>query len=35
MLRKQGLETEYRYGDYSGNGFTNESERLIVAGHAR
>lgn len=35
MLRKQGLDTEYRYGDYSGTGFTDESERLILAGHAR
>jgi SAM-dependent methyltransferase len=35
MLREQGLETVYRFGDYGGSPFTEESERLILAGRAR
>lgn len=35
MLRDQGLDSEYRFGDYNGTSFTDESERLILAGYAR
>ena len=35
MLNEQGLVTEVRFGDYSGSAFTEDSERLILAGHAR
>lgn len=35
MLREHGLNAEFRFGDYGGNSFTDESDRLILAGHAR
>lgn len=35
MLREQDLITQVRFGDYSGSAFTEESDRLILAGHAR
>ncbi len=35
MLREQGLSTEHRFGDYGGSPFTEESERLILAGCAQ
>ena len=35
MLREHGLDSEYRYGDYVGSAFSDDSERLILAGHAR
>jgi SAM-dependent methyltransferase len=35
MLREQGLDAEHRFGDYVGSVFTDDSERLILAGHAR
>lgn len=35
MLREQGLDAEHRFGDYVGAVFTDDSERLILAGHAR
>ncbi len=35
LLREKGLDSEHRFGDYQGNTFTAESERLILAGHAR
>jgi len=35
MLREQGLKAEYRFGDYVGSAFTDDSERLILAGYAR
>ncbi|TFG64590.1 MAG: class I SAM-dependent methyltransferase [Gemmatimonadales bacterium] len=35
MLCEQGLDTEYRFGDYGGNSFSADSERLILAGHAQ